>query len=46
MVPTEVMKRKRFKAGLVMPLYNALVAVEFSMLSKLVDIAKQLEARH
>ena len=40
------MKVKRFKAGLVTPLYNALVAVEFSMLSKLVDTAKQLEVRH
>ena len=46
MVPTEAMKVKRFKASLVTPLYNALVAVEFPMLSKLVDTAKQLEARH
>ena len=46
MVPTEAMKVKRFKARLITPLYNALVAVEFSTLSKLVDIAKQLEARH
>ena len=37
---------KRFKARLVTPLYNALVAVEFPTLSKLVDTAKQLEARH
>ena len=40
MVPTETMKVKRFKAGLVTLLYNALVAIEFSMLSKLVDTAK------
>ena len=46
MVPTEAMKVKRFKAGLVTSLYNALVAIEFPMLSKLVDIAKQLEPRH
>ena len=46
MVPTKAMKVKRFKAGLVTPLYNALVAVEFSTLSKVVDTAKQLEARH
>ena len=46
MVPTEAMKVKRFKAGLITPLYNALVAVEFPMLSKLVDTAKQLKARH
>ena len=37
---------KRFKVGLIIPLYNALVAIEFPTLSKLVDIAKQLEARH
>ena len=46
MVPTEAMKVKRFKAGLVTLFYNALVAVEFPTLSKLVDTAKQLEARH
>ena len=46
MVPTEAIKMKRFKARLVTPLYNALVAVEFPTLSKLVDTAKQLEARH
>ena len=40
MVPTEAMKVKRFNAGLVTPLYNVLVAVEFPMLSKLVDTAK------
>ena len=46
MVPTEAMKVKRFKAGLVTLLYNALVAIEFLTLSKLVDTVKQLEARH
>ena len=46
MVPTEAMKVKWFKAGLVTPLYNALVAVEFPMLFKLVDTTKQLEIRH
>ena len=46
MVPTEAMKVKRFKARLVTPLYNALAAIEFPTLSKLVDMAKQLEARH
>ena len=39
MMPTEAMKVKRFKARLVTPLYNALVAVEFPTLSKLVDTA-------
>ena len=46
MVPTEAIKVKRFNAGLITPLYNALVAMKFSTLSKLVDTAKQLEARH
>ena len=46
MVPTEAMKVKRLKAGLVTPLYNALAAIEFPTLSKLVDMANQLEARH
>ena len=46
MVPTEAMKMKRFKAGLISPLYHALAAIEFPTLSKLVDMAKQLEARH
>ena len=46
MVSTEAMKVKKFKAGLITPLYNALVAIEFPMLSKMVDTAKQLEARH
>ena len=40
MVPIEAMKVKKFKARLVTPLYNALVAIEFSMLSKLVDTPK------
>ena len=40
MVPIEAMKVKRFKAGLVIPLYNALAAIEFPTLSKLVDMAK------
>ena len=46
MVPTEAIMVKRFKARLITPLYNALVAIEFTMLSKLVDTAKQLEARY
>ena len=40
MVPTEAMKMKRFKAGLITPLYHALAAIEFPTLSKLVDMAK------
>ena len=46
MVPIKAMKVKRFKARLITLLYNALVAIEFPTLSKLVDTAKQLEARH
>ena len=46
MVSIEAMKVKRFKAGLVTLLYNVLVAIEFPMLSKLVDTAKQLKAKH
>ena len=46
MVLMEAMKVKRFKARLITLLYNALVAVEFPTLSKLVDTAKQLEVRH
>ena len=37
---------KRFKAELITPLYHALAAIKFPTLSKLVDMAKQLEARH
>ena len=46
MMSIEAMKVKRFKAGLITPLYNTLVAVEFPTLSKLIDTAKQLEAGH
>ena len=46
MVSIEATKVKRFRAGLIMLLYNVLVAIEFSMLSKLVDTTKQLKARH
>ena len=46
MVLIEAMKVKRFKVRLITPLYNALVAVEFPTLFKLVDTAKQLEARN
>ena len=46
MVPTEATKVKRFRVRLIMLLYNVLVATEFPMLFRLVDIAKQLETRH
>ena len=40
MVPTEAVKVKKFREGLIMPLYNVLVAMEFPMLFKMVDMAK------
>ena len=46
MVPTEVAKVRRFRAGLITPLYNVLLATEFPTLSRLIDTAKQLETRH
>ena len=46
MVQTEVAKVRRFRAGLITLLYNVLLAMEFSTLSRLVDTAKQLETRH
>ena len=46
MVPTEATKVRRFRAGLIMPLYNVLLAMEFSSLFRLVDTAKQLKTRH
>ena len=44
-VPTEVARVERFKAGLIIPLYKELVATEFLSLTKLIDKAKQFEAR-
>ena len=46
MVPTEAAKVRRFRVGLITPLYNVLLAMEFSIISRLVDTAKQLETRH
>ena len=46
MVPTEAAKVRRFRARLITPLYNVLVAAEFSTLSRLVDTAKQVKIRH
>ena len=45
-VPTKVVRVERFRARLIMPLYNALVATEFSTLIKVINKAKQLEARY
>ena len=45
MVPTEVAKVRRFRAGLIMLLYNVLLAMEFFILSRLVNTTKQLGTR-
>ena len=44
-VPIETARMERFKAGLITPLYKAIVSTEFSSLVSLIDRAKQLEAR-
>src|SRR5262249_52601684 len=44
-VPTEAARVRRFKLGLIMPLYTVLAATEFPTLSRLVDKAKELETR-
>ena len=46
MVPTEAANIKRFRVGLIMLLYNVLVAIEFSIIFRLVDTANQLETRY
>ena len=40
MMPIETMRMDRFRAGLIIPLYNLLAATEFPSLSKLIDKAK------
>ena len=44
-IPIETARIERFKAGLIMPLYKAIVSTEFSSLTSLIDRAKQLEAK-
>ena len=44
-VPTEAARVERFKAGLIMPLFRALVSTEFFSLTKLFDRANQLEIK-
>ena len=39
-VPTEYARVERFKSGLIAPIYNAMLATEFSTLSRLIDKAK------
>ena len=40
-VPAEAARVERFKEGLIMPLYRALVGIEFFSLTKLIDRANQ-----
>ena len=44
-VPTEAAWVERFKAGLIISFFRALVGIEFSSLTKLIDRANQLEIR-
>ena len=41
LIPTEVDRVKRFRAGLIKPIYNTLLATDFSTLSALVEKAKR-----
>ena len=44
-VPTGTARMERFKAGLITPLYKAMVSTELTSLASLIDKAKQLEAK-
>ena len=44
-VSTETARIERFKAGLITPLYKAIVSTEFSSLTSLIDQAKHLKAK-
>ena len=44
-IPTELDRVERFRAGLIRPIYNAMVATRFSTLTELVDRAKMWEGR-
>ena len=44
-IPTELDRVERFRAGLIRPIYNAMVATRFSTLIELVDRAKMWEGR-
>ena len=46
MMPIEMVRMDRFKVGLITPLYNLLTIIEYPSLSRLIDMTKQLEARH
>ena len=40
MIPTKADRVERFRARLIWPIYNAMIATDFSTLSSLVDMAK------
>ena len=44
-IPTEFDRVERFRAGLIRPIFNAMVATRFSTLAELVDRAKMWEGR-
>ena len=44
-ISTELDRVERFRAGLIRPIYNAMVATRFSTLTELVDRAKMWEGR-
>ena len=45
MIPIEANKVERFRAGLIRPIYNAMVATDFPTLSTLVDKAKRWKGK-
>ena len=45
MIPTETDKVERFRAGLIRPIYNSVLATDFPTLSALVDKAKRWESK-
>ena len=46
LIPTEVDRLKRFRAGLIWLIYNTVLAIDFSTLSALVDKAKRWKGKH
>ena len=45
LVPTEADRVERFRAGLIRPIYNSVLATDFPTLSALVDKAKRWESK-
>ena len=46
MIPTEADRVKRFRARLIQPIYNTMIAIDFPTLSTLVDKAKWWKGKH